>query len=171
MCCDVLQHTMTCEFGFANVSLPLPPCLPLPGGGTQGGEGGARQRTRFRKAAECISVIMFVGKCTNCGISCAGDLCGVCDHNRQCRRCQRRLPSHLFQAGDVLCRACRNIKPENIGRYALGGLVQEAVWTGEPTDMVVDDFVRRHTNDIVSTINAAIAKHMYVVSCVNSYQH
>ena len=151
---------------------PASPSLPsLARGRDPGRGGGARQRTRFRKAAECISVIMFVGKCTNCGISCAGDLCGVCDHNRQCRRCQRRLPSYLFQAGDVLCRACRNIKPENIGRYALGGLVQEAVWTGEPTDMVVDDFVRRHTNDIVSTINAAIAKHMYVVSCVNSYQH
>jgi len=111
---------------------------------------------------------MCVGKYTNCGTS---GMCGVCDHNRQCRRCQRRLPSHLFQAGDVLCRACRNIKPENIGRYALGGLVQVAMWTGESTDMDVDDFVRRHTNDNVSTLNAAIAKHMYVVSCVNSYQH
>jgi len=77
-------------------------------------------------------------------------------------------PVYLFQAGDVLCRACRNIKPENIGRYALGGVVQEAVWTGESTDMVVDDFVRRRSDDIVSTLNAAIAKHIYVVSCVNS---
>ena len=113
---------------------------------------------------------MFVGKCRNCGIVSTGDLCGVCNNNRQCRRCRRRLPSYLFHIGNVLCKACRNIKPENIGRYALGALVQEAVWTGESTREggTADNFVRRHTDDIVSTLNVAIAKHMYVVSFVNS---
>ena len=33
---------------------------------------------------------------------------------------------------------------------------------GEPTDVDIDDFVRRHNNDIVATLNAAIDKHMYV---------
>jgi len=39
--------------------------------------------------------------------------------------------------------------------------VQEAVWTGEATNVDVDNFVRYHSDDITSTLNAAIAKHMY----------
>ena len=56
------------------------------------------QQTRFRKAAKCINVLMFVRKCTNCGISCAGDLCGVCTHNdKQCTSADR-----------CTCRTCTN---------------------------------------------------------------
>jgi len=33
---------------------------------------------------------------------------------------------------------------------------------GEPTDVDIDDFVRRHDNDIIATLNEAIDKHMYV---------
>ena len=105
----------------------------------------------------------FVGKCSNCGISTSAELCGVCNNNnRQCRRCNRNLPSYLFQLGDNLCKACRNINEHNIGRYALSGCVEEGLWMGEPTDVDIDDFVRRHNNDIVATLNAAIDKHMYV---------
>jgi len=63
---------------------------------------------------------------------------------------------------ETICRACRNISEHNIGRYALSGCVEEGLWMGEPTDVDIDDFVRRHNNDIVATLNAAIDKHMYV---------
>jgi len=33
---------------------------------------------------------------------------------------------------------------------------------GEPTNVDIDEFVRRHNNDIVATLNAASDKHMYV---------
>jgi len=110
---------------------------------------------------ECINVLMFVGKCTNCGITSSEELCGLCAHNRQCRRCHRHLPYHLFQVGDNLCRACRNIDPNHIGRYALGRLVEEHAFTGDENDVAIDDFVRRHSDAINSTLNTAIAKHMY----------
>jgi len=57
--------------------------------------------------------------------------------------------------------ACRKVNPHNIGRYALAGCVEERLWMGQPTDVDID-FVRRHDNDIVATLNAAIVKHMYV---------
>ena len=43
------------------------------------------------------------------------------------------------------------------------GCVEGGLWMGEPTDVDIDDFVRRHDNDIVATLNAAIDKHMYVL--------
>jgi len=95
-------------------------------------------------------VLMFVGKCTNCGIASTGDLYAYATTTDSVSR-----PT-CFKIGDVLCRACRSIKPENIGRYALGGLVQEAVWTGESTDVDVDNFIRHRPDDIASTFNAAI---------------
>jgi len=33
---------------------------------------------------------------------------------------------------------------------------------GERMDVDIDDFVRRHDNDIIATLNAAINKHMAV---------
>jgi len=85
----------------------------------------------------------------------------LCTDNRECRRCRRRLPGHLFQ-GD-LCRACRNIDPSHIGRYALGGYVEEHVFLGDNGDVSVDDFVRRHADAVTSTFNEAKNKHMYVL--------
>ena len=89
---------------------------------------------------------MFLGNCVT-------DLCYICTGNRECRRCRRRLPIHLFQ-GD-LCRACRNIDPSHIGRYALGGYVEEHEFLGDNGDVSVDDFVRRHADAVTSTFNEA----------------
>jgi len=93
----------------------------------------------------------------------------LCTDNRQCRRCRRRLPIHLFQ-GD-LCRACRNIDPSHIGRYALGGYVEEHVFLGDNGDVSVDDFVRRHADAVASTFNEAKNKHMYVLSVFKVVSH
>ena len=89
--------------------------------------------------------------------------------NSQCCRCRRRLPIHLFQ-GD-LCRACRNIDPSHIGRYALGAYVEKHVFLGDNGDVSVDDFVRRHADAVESTFNEAKNKHMYVLSVFKVVSH
>ena len=78
----------------------------------------------------------------------SSDLYYICIGNRECRRCQRRLPGHLFQDDNDLCRACRNIDPSHIGRYALGGYVEEHEFLGNNGDVSVDDFVRRHADAV-----------------------
>jgi len=87
--------------------------------------------------------------CTNCGMSASGDLCRICTDNPECRRCHRRLPPYLFEGDGDLCRACWRINPNNLRRFALGSLVREAIWTGQPGDIDVAEFVRSHTVDIV----------------------
>ena len=76
--------------------------------------------------------------------------CRICTDNPECRRCHRRLPPHLFEGDGDLCRACRRINPNNLRRFALGSLVREAVWTGQPGDIDIAEFVRGHTVDIVA---------------------
>ena len=83
-------------------------------------------------------------------MSASGDLCRICTDNPECRRCHRRLPPHLFEGDGDLCRACRRINPNNLRRFALGSLVREAVWTGQPGDIDIAEFVRGHTVDIVA---------------------
>ena len=102
---------------------------------------------------------MFLGNCVT-------DLCYICIGNRECRRCRRRLPGRLFQDDNDLCRACRNIDPSHIGRYTLGGFVEEHEFLGNNGDVSVDDFVRRHADAVTSTFNEAKNKHMYVLFCL-----
>ena len=70
---------------------------------------------------------------------------------------------HLFQDDNDLCRACRDINPSHIGRYALGGYVEEHEFLGNNGDVFVDDFVRQHADAVTSTFNEAKNKHMYVL--------
>jgi len=56
--------------------------------------------------------------------------------------------------------------PSHIGRYALGGYVEEHQFLGNSRDVSVDDFVRRHADAVTSTFNEAKNKHMYVLFCL-----
>ena len=55
-----------------------------------------------------------------------------------------------------------NIDPSHIGRYALGGYVEEHEFLGNNGDVSVDDFVYRHADAVTATLNEAKNKHMYV---------
>jgi len=85
-----------------------------------------------------------------------------CRSIRRPRR--RRLPGHLFQ-GD-LCQACRNIDPSHIGRYALGGYVEEHEFLGVSGDVSVDDFVRRHADAVTSTFKISTCTYYMFITRV-----
>jgi len=113
--------------------------------------------SNFTNRSEYVAVTQ---PCTNCGMSASGQLCRICTDNPECRRCHRRLPLHLFEGDSDQCRACRRINPNNLRRFALGHLVREAVWTGQPEDIDVAEFVRNHTVDIVAAYDDTVRSHV-----------
>lgn len=93
-------------------------------------------------------------------MSATGDLCRICIDNRRCCRCRRHLPPHLFDGDDDdVCRTCRRVNPKNLRRFAFGRQVQQAEWMGQPGDIDVAEFVRRHTVDIVAAYDDAVRTH------------
>ena len=156
---------------------PLPsPAFPCPG---EGG-GGARVNTHvFGKAVECINVVMFVGKCTNCGTS---DMCGVCNDQRctsddrpttrtctncgvqssgsictrchslpRCVACHRYLPPACFPPDSLLCQACYNKQEKPYVRATERNIVTEVTFPTARATQSFDSFLS-HNNGVINNI-------------------
>ena len=99
--------------------------------------------------------------CANCGCSTNGErLCRACINHRMCRRCRRYLPTHRYDGDDeTTCRTCRNIRPENLHRYALQNAAAQHSWNGNHDEIDVADFLRQRADEIASTYSSAIDEH------------
>jgi len=102
------------------------------------------------------------GRCRNCGVATAGLLCDRCINYKRCCRCYRYLPHHLYPNDADVCFACQNLDPCNIGRYALDHVVGDRTWHGTADDMSLGDFVQRHSDDIISTYEAARVENVII---------
>ena len=99
--------------------------------------------------------------CANCGRSTNGErLCRACINHRMCRRCRRYLPTHRYDGDDeTTCRTCRNIRPENLHRYALQNTAAQHSWNGNDNEIDVADFLRQRADEIASIYSSAIDEH------------
>jgi len=99
--------------------------------------------------------------CANCGRSTNGErLCRACINHRMCRRCRRYLPTHRYDGDDeTTCRTCRNIRPENLHRYALQNTAAQHSWNGNDNEIDVAEFLRQRADEIASIYSSAIDEH------------
>ena len=102
------------------------------------------------------------GRCRNCGVPTQNLLCDTCRNYIRCNRCYRYLPQHLYHNGDGACNACQNRDARNVGRYAHDRLVGDRTWTGTRDDMSVGDFVRRMSDDVLSTYESAVVENVAI---------
>ena len=128
---------------------------------------------------ECINVLMFVGKCTNCG---TGDMCGVCNAQQctsadrpitrtctncgvqssgsictrchslpRCVTCHRHLPPACFPSNSLLCQACCNKQEKPHVRASERNIITEvAIPTARATHSF-DSFLS-HNAGVISNI-------------------
>ena len=98
------------------------------------------------------------GQCANCGRWTNGErLCRACTNHRMCRRCRRYLPTHRYDGdGETTCRTCRNIRPENLHRYALQNAAAQYSWNGNDGEIDVANFLRQRADEIASTYSRAV---------------
>jgi len=102
------------------------------------------------------------GRCRNCGVPTRNLHCDTCRNYIRCNRCYRYLPQHLYHNGDGVCNACQNCDARNVGRYAHDRLIGDRTWTGTWDDMSVGDFVRRISDDVMSTYESAAVENVAI---------
>jgi len=98
------------------------------------------------------------GQCRNCGVPSDEILCFSCRKYRQCGRCYRHLPDHLYSTSDSnvhVCNACQNRDKNDVGRYCLDRVIGDRTWCGTADDIDVINFIQQRHNDITITFETA----------------
>jgi len=62
----------------------------------------------------------------------------------------------------TLCNACQNRDAHCVGRYAIDRLIGDRTWTGTQDDMSVSDFIRRISDDVISTYETATVENVAI---------